>query len=159
MTGELAERFWAKVESRSDEECWPWLGAKAERGYGRIWNAPKMRPAHRVAWELHYGVEISDELDACHSCDNPSCVNPKHVFPGTASDNAKDAYAKGRLYNPQSVKTHCPQGHPLSGDNLYVPPSGKRYCRACQQARRHERYYERERPLHLRLAAAEEGAE
>lgn len=127
----LADRFWAKVDRRGEDECWLWLGAHDGR-YGQLWKDGRNQRAHRISWEIHHGVEFPDGMDACHTCDTPSCVNPAHIFPGTPSDNARDALAKGRLRNHQTEKTHCPYGHPLSGDNLYLS-RGRRYCKECRR--------------------------
>ena len=130
----LVSRFWAKVSIRDVDECWPWCGAIVGGGYGRIRVDGRHYPAHRAAWELFHGEKMPKELHACHTCDNPGCVNPHHIFPGTHSDNMRDASAKGRSYNPQSVKTHCPQGHPYSGDNLVLDAKGRRRCLTCKRA-------------------------
>lgn len=80
-------------------DCWFWIGSYWPSGYGyiRYTENGKIRhqPAHRYIYEL-YKEKIPKELDACHTCDNPSCVNPEHIWPGTPSDNMKDAYRKGR---------------------------------------------------------------
>ena len=93
----LQERFEAKAPIGHDDECWPWLGAK-RRGYGLIWADGRKRPAHQVAWELANGEPFPTGMHACHTCDNPSCVNPAHIFPGTRSDNLRDAVRKGRMW-------------------------------------------------------------
>lgn len=64
-------------------------------GYGQIMQFGKMLAAHRVSFELHYGP-IPLGMFICHSCDNPSCVNPEHLFIGTNKDNQQDAISKGR---------------------------------------------------------------
>jgi len=74
-----------------------------------------------------------------HKCDVARCVNPAHLYLGTREDNIKDAIDRKRFFN--SAKTFCVRGHPLSGDNLYVPPNGKyRMCRICQKMRVKLRY-------------------
>lgn len=84
------ERFWSKVDRASSDECWIWNGSTGERGYGRFWYEGRQRQAHHVAWLLTKG-EIPEGLMACHTCDNPPCVNPGHIFWGTMSDNIVDA--------------------------------------------------------------------
>lgn len=87
--------FWARV-SKGDG-CWEWMGYRDPRGYGRLsrsaWSSPRL--AHRYSWELTLG-EIPDGLYVCHHCDNPPCVNPDHLFVGTARDNNDDKLSKGR---------------------------------------------------------------
>ena len=90
------ERFWSKVVKRDEGACWGWAGSKSEAGYGMFIFDRKRRPAHRIAWELYHGSLIPDELLACHRCDQPACVNPHHIYPGTHKDNANDATERGR---------------------------------------------------------------
>lgn len=90
-------RFLAKVEIRGVEECWPWLANKTWQGYGRFWTGYASVPAHVVAWMLANGRAFPrDEPWGLHSCDNPSCCNPNHVYPGTHQKNMADRTARGR---------------------------------------------------------------
>ncbi len=89
----LAERFWAKVNVGSPDECWDWTAALGARGYGAF-NADRMRTASRVAWELTHGDP--GKLHVLHRCDRRMCCNPAHLFLGTPSDNMRDMHAKGR---------------------------------------------------------------
>jgi HNH endonuclease len=124
----LPERFWAKVQIRNSG-CWEWTAETVKGGYGRYVHSGRKHLAHRVAHELLIGA-IPDGLLVLHSCDNPPCCNPAHLRVGTAEDNMRDRSERGR--NPQANKTHCKQGHPLSGENLYTAPDGERGCRACR---------------------------
>lgn len=96
------ERFWPKVDqSGGPDACWPWIGKKRD-GYGRFYfsaarSAPVLVQAHRIAFELVNGP-VPPEIDVCHTCDNPPCCNPAHLFLGDNADNTADRTAKGRTY-------------------------------------------------------------
>ena len=78
--------------------CWEWFGAITSRGYGSISIAKKIYSAHRVFYQQYVG-KIPSGLWVLHKCDNTVCVNPEHLFLGTAGDNARDRAAKGRNAN------------------------------------------------------------
>lgn len=91
------ERFWVKVDKSGGEDaCWLWIAHRNENGYGTFgWKGNNSEKAHRVAYELAYGV-APEQLYVLHTCDNPPCVNPKHLFLGTHQDNTDDRDRKGR---------------------------------------------------------------
>lgn len=95
------ERFWQYVTPGAPDECWEWQGARNSYGYGRLNSGGKNGrtiKAHRASYEIHTGIDPG-ELDVCHRCDNPPCVNPAHLFLGDAKANAADMVAKGRHGN------------------------------------------------------------
>lgn len=97
MRGDLRDRFLEKVDKRGC--CWLWTGAKTRGGYGHLrvkeGDTWVMRRAHRVSYTLFKG-SIPNKLLVCHTCDNPSCVNPDHLFLSDHKGNAKDMVDKGR---------------------------------------------------------------
>lgn len=88
-------RFWYKVACAGEDECWTWHGALSPGGYGRFCYHNGLYQAHRVSWEIANGT-IPDRLYVLHTCDNRACVNPKHLFLGSHTDNMRDMDAKGR---------------------------------------------------------------
>jgi hypothetical protein len=89
-------RFWANVLVGADEECWPWMGAAKDTGYGvAFWNG-KLERAHRIGYFLAHG-EWPGRLLVRHTCDNRICVNGKHLILGTHKQNTADARERGRL--------------------------------------------------------------
>lgn len=91
------EWLWSKAEAEPNTGCWLWPG-EGPHGYGRLRRrtlGPGQHYAHRAAWIIHYGP-IPSGLWVLHRCDNPPCVNPGHLFLGTADDNNKDRDRKGR---------------------------------------------------------------
>ncbi|MEZ4684165.1 MAG: HNH endonuclease signature motif containing protein [Caldilineaceae bacterium] len=107
----VAPRFWAKVEQTDQSACWEWLAGKDRGGYGMFWLNGITTHAQRIAWILTYG-DIPDELDVCHRCDNPSCVNPRHLFLGSDRDNHQDRAKKGRSARNLNMLGRKGEKHP-----------------------------------------------
>lgn len=87
--------FYARAAKGGDDECWPFLGARTTKGYGCYRFDGRQQMAHRVSYQLTRGA-IPAGLLICHTCDNPPCVNPAHLFLGSYADNNRDASRKGR---------------------------------------------------------------
>jgi hypothetical protein len=98
----LGKRFWSKVAIADKEECWLWQGMLKPSGYG-YFNSRRGETtlAHRHAYMLETGKKIDSSVHICHSCDNPRCVNPAHLWEGDPRSNYDDMVSKGRrVYAP-----------------------------------------------------------
>ena len=111
----VPERFWVMVnQTGGGDYCWPWMGAVLSHrgGYGSVaWGKRHWR-AHRLAYMLATGVDPA-ALCVLHSCDNPPCCNPTHLFLGTRADNSNDMKLKGRSAtgNRNGQRTHPASRH------------------------------------------------
>lgn len=96
MRKPFLDRFWEKVDKSG--ECWIWTSATWGSGYGFFWVGGEQRSeyAHRVSWEIATGAKVPSGRLVCHTCDNKLCVNPAHLFLGSAQDNRDDCVSKGR---------------------------------------------------------------
>ena len=92
----LEEKFWAKAIVKGSNDCWIWNGWTDKYGYGCTSHRGKHWLAHRLSFYIHH-KELPDDMCVCHHCDNPPCVNPKHLFLGTPKDNRQDSIKKGRV--------------------------------------------------------------
>jgi hypothetical protein len=134
----IEDRLFAKL-APGPNGCLEFMGARYPFGHGQIsvgGSARRMVRAHRVAWEMHNGP-IPEGLYVCHTCDNPPCCNPEHLYVGTKADNMNDMSRRRRAKN--SKKTHCAQGHEFTPENTaprYDTSSGRpgRRCRTCREA-------------------------
>src|SRR5690606_1755711 len=128
----LPARFWSKVEVNPDTGCWEWRAAKNPKGYGQFYWEGAMRLPHKVAYTAMVGpVNTGESID--HLCRVRHCCNPEHLESVAHLINVR----RGR--GPGS-RTHCPQGHPYSGENLHIQSNGARRCLTCRRA--HSRAYQ-----------------
>ena len=132
LSEHFIERFYERLEPRGD--CLVWTGYCDKKGYGQVGLGPRKsgtRLTHRIAFYLRHGP-IPERMSICHTCDNPPCCNPAHLFLGTLTDNNRDMCKKGR--HGHAKRTHCRRGHEYTKENLYLNPNGTkgRQCRVCR---------------------------
>lgn len=144
-------RLMEKVSPEPTSGCWLWSGNVNSNGYGVIGVGSRTDGSrgneltHRLSYKLNTG-EIPVRKMVCHRCDNPSCVNPDHLFLGTQSDNMKDCKSKGRSRGApkRDICGRC--GREKSGNNLYIVSTRARpnqtRCRHCSRAAS-KRHYDR----------------
>ena len=149
IPADVAKRFWKKVQKTG--ECWEWTGVQNGRGYGVFYydRSNRVAKAHRVSYMWANGIkDMPSDTHVMHSCDNRCCVNPAHLSAGSHTDNMRDMASKGRVCTVgKSNFTHCPEGHPYDGDNLYINRAGHRCCRECTRVRQRARYLARNQSI------------
>jgi len=116
FTQQDVDRFWSKVDVKGPDDCWLWTSRHVrKKGYGVFKAQGQDFISSRIALALQKGALPDSSLFACHTCDNPPCCNPAHLWWGTSQDNARDAFEKGRYHkwagercgdsNPKAILT------------------------------------------------------
>lgn len=122
----IKKRFWNKVDKKGPNDCWLWKANKINNKYGSfgIFNEKgqfRNTTAHRVSYLLKHG-HIPNKFDICHTCDNPPCVNPKHLFSGSRKENMKDACTKGRMQKGEAhYKAKLTESQVIKIRNEHIP--------------------------------------
>jgi hypothetical protein len=123
----LVGRFFAKV-AEDEGGCWIWTAYRDPKGYGRFqYGAKDARLAYSVSYGLLVG-QVPEGLELDHLCRVKACVNPYHLDPVPLQVNMR---------RRAGLKTHCPQGHPYTPENSYMPPAGGTVCRTCKKRTQH----------------------
>lgn len=129
-------RFWSRVRVAGPDECWEWIGALNNKGYGRFGTYPKSGTLRHLAhrYVLAERGELDPALTVLHVCDNPACVNPRHLSQGTQLDNIRDCLSKGRM-DLSGLQADTPKKCARCGTPFMGSPS-RRYCEPHRPARK-----------------------
>src|SRR3972149_10742359 len=125
----IFSRFFDKVLIDDINKCWEWIGSKNQKGRGMVNIKGKTISAPRLAWFIYNKQSLNDNIFVCHHCDNPSCVNLRHLWLGTNADNIKDMYNKNRrvAYRGEKVKnSKLTNEQARLIKELYMPRTNKR---------------------------------
>lgn len=121
-------------------ECWVWTGALNKDGYGIFSYCGKTIRAHRLSYLFAKGA-IKKGLFICHKCDVRNCVNPSHLYEGTAKDNNRDTVKRGNHVSWYKNRTHCKNGHEYTEQTVYFNKNeNRRVCKICRRLTDKRRY-------------------
>ena len=131
MTEADIKRFWSKVDKKGQDECWEWLGGLSHKRHATFTVNDTIFLSHRICYFIANSKDPAEKL-VCHSCDNPPCCNPAHLWLGTHQDNVNDMMAKGRASLGAGVKPE----HRERGDRHWTKRMPERLARGDSQGAR-----------------------
>ena len=127
----LADHIESMYSGEPNTGCWLWSGSVDRKGYGQLTHNQVHMTAHRASYSAFKGC--ADGLLVCHDCDQPSCVNPAHLYAGTYADNRSDMLNRKRWSHPFAMRTHCSAGHEYLTVGASIATDGTRVCKECQK--------------------------
>ena len=146
LTDSNVANFWRKVKKAGEHDCWEWTAYKNDRGYGvmdfgsRRLGLRRTYKAHRVSYFIHNG-DFDENLNVCHHCDNPGCVNPNHLFLGTQKDNVRDMLSKNRqnpIKGSKNVWAKLTEADAIEARQLYEKGNYSQRQLACKYGVSHK---------------------
>jgi hypothetical protein len=130
----LIDRMIRRTWIENLHECWNWWGGTNSWGYGSVAvsRTESRKAAHRVMYQMVYGVELSTDVLLHHVCENTRCINPLHLEEVSVLDHNRIHRPFDWIADFHRSKTHCPHGHEYSPENTRIGSKGGRLCFTCK---------------------------